>query len=329
VVSGANYQVQSGGSFTGTVSSVAAFNASSNPAATLTVSSGGTIRDVTVLSNGSIDLLGGAAVTALTLQSGAVESVGAGYVQTNPISGASYHVLNSGKVVGTVSAGALVTVSSGGSLSSVTVASGGFINLFGGASLTAVTLQPGATEVVRSGYIQTGAISGVKYTVWQGGVFSGTVSAGATVMVTGLAPISGTYDSTLRGVLSNVVVASGGTISAPVIISGSSITVLSGGILADAPFRVYGTLVGGSIGTPTAQGGAGELILVSGGSISGATIRTGGRLYLGDGGTIAGVTVNSGGIVSIVSGRTNLSGVAVQSGVCSAVAAIATVPSDH
>ena len=314
VVSGANYQVQSGGSFTGTVSSVAAFNISSNPAATLTVSSGGTIRNVTVLSNGSIDLLGGASVTALTLQSGAVESVGAGYVQTGAISGASYQVLNSGKLAGTVSSGALVTVSSGGSLSSVTVASGGFINLFGGASLTSVTLRSGATEIVRSGYTQTGAISGVNYTVSQGGVFSGTVSAGARVLVTGLPPISGSYDSTLRGVLSNVVVASGGTISAPIILSGSSITVLSGGILADANFTIYGTLVGGSIGSINTTGGFQGNLILSGGSISGTTIRAGGGIFLGGAGTIAGVTVSSGGRVTIASGRTNLSGVAVQSG---------------
>lgn len=327
---GVNYQVLSGGSLVGTVSSTnqgILDGRGDGITAMVTVSSGGMLSAVTVVSSASIQLLGGAQVASLTLNTaasgfyvGAIESVGSGYVQTNAmVSGASYQVLNGGAVVGTVGDGARVTVSSGGTASRVTVASGGVINLFGGASLTSVTLQPGASEVVRSGYTQTNAISGINYTLSQGGVFSGTVSAGARVVITGAATVGifalDLYTDISRwgGLGSNVVVASGGYLQGA-IRSGANVTVMPGGSLGGVHF-VYGTLSGGSIGTISNGTSLHYLKLMSGGSISGATIMAGGTIELGGGGTVAGVTVNSAGKIRLSSGRVNLSGLTVQAGV--------------
>ena len=304
-VSGLNYAVGSGGKFNGTVSS----------GATLTVSSGGVVSGAVVAAGGVIQLISGASITALTLNSGAIEQVGQGYVQTGAVSGLNYAVNSGGKFNGTVSSGATLTVSSGGVVSGAVVAVGGVIQLSSGATISNVTVSIG------SGVLQSGVTSRIAYRVDSGGtliVSSGQamdgvgwkVSTGATEVI--LSGATGSLGTNQIG--ATVALGAGVTYRANISANWqvqSGATLVAGNSVAGTTVSSGGTiqLLFGATGAPTLLSGASEQVgsgYIQTGAVSGANYQ------VLSGGTIVG-TVSAGVLVTVSSGGA-VSGAAVASG---------------
>ncbi|GLQ61736.1 Hint domain-containing protein [Gluconobacter cerinus] len=165
------------------------------------------------------------------------------------------------------------------SFSSVSVSSGG---TYGSASIVS-----GGTVVVQSG----------------GSVFNDTVSSGGVLTIS--AGGSGSYISLKAGATFNI-----GTnydnqhMTSLTALSGTTINVLSGGVLSNADAGSQGTIVvnkGGTLRNAIISSGGG---LAVNGTTSNTTVNHGGVMSVASGGTASGGTINAGGSAYFAAGAT-------------------------
>lgn len=165
------------------------------------------------------------------------------------------------------------------SFSSVSVSSGG---TYGSASIVS-----GGTVVVQSG----------------GSVFNDTVSSGGVLTIS--AGGSGSYISLKAGATFNI-----GTnydnqhMTSLTALSGTTINVLSGGVLSNADAGSQGTIVvnkGGTLRNAIISSGGG---LAVNGTTSNTTVNNGGVMSVASGGTASGGTINAGGSAYFAAGAT-------------------------
>jgi len=270
----------------------------------LTVCSGGTANDMTIVLESVLQVDSGGAAYNTDLQSGNSEIIYAGGAGGGGIteSGASLYldggsatlmtVLSGGTLaLGgslrsnlTVSSGALQTVEV---LSGVAVSSGGFIEVLGG------TVESGVTLTVSSGAVVSG------FAVVKGGAATGSGSA------TGVIEVAGSIDGLSVVSAGDLTLLSGGT--------ASGVTVVSGQIEVDAGASAAGTVVssgavafvysGGKTSGDVLSSGGRELVS-SGGVASGLQVLGGGLEYVFASGVVTATTVSSGGKLIVSSGGT-------------------------
>jgi autotransporter passenger strand-loop-strand repeat protein len=262
----------------------------------LTVSGGGVSESVRVTGLGasSVFLLrsdgNGGSDAGLVPASGAVVSAGevlhisAGETLSGVtvLSGGVLEVDAGGAAVGTmVSSGGEELVEPGGTDSAAVISSGGFEDVFGSASATLVL--NGGSQTVEAGGSVTGAVLDGVGLQTVSGVATGTVvSAGDEQLVTSGGAAIGT--TVLSGGL--LVVASGGVASGAVIGSGGEAVVSAGGV-------DRGAVVSG--------GGVEEAF----GSAGGTVVLSGGEQLVEPGGSASGTVISQGGFEEVLGGVTS------------------------
>ena len=174
----------------------------------------------------------------------------------------------------TVSNGGYITVSSGGTARGTTVSNGGSASIYGTASGT--TVSSGGSASIYGTASSTTVSSGGRVDVGGAWLPIGSIAIGTTVS-------SGGY----------IVISDGGTASGTTILSGGSgriyspITSAVSAISADFSMQ----------GISFKSGSIFNITIGEGGSLTGASVSSGGTIYM-SGGTASGTIINSGGIVS-------------------------------
>ena len=228
-----------------------------------------------VLSGGVLNVSAGGWANGVVISSGSIENDAGSTTFTTVLSGGNLFVSSGG-------AGGIIMVSSGGS---ATVLSGGSLNG-----------MPGPTVVVSGGVL--------------------TVSAGGTTTATdfewgGLEVVLGVASTTVLGIGGQAIVSSGGIASSMINYSGA-FDILSGGAAISASlangFYTRGIIAAGGTATGTTNGGN---VTVLGADVS-ATIF--GLEFVSSGGTLSNATVSSGGMVELFAGAAISGGLTLKPG---------------
>jgi autotransporter passenger strand-loop-strand repeat protein len=265
--------------------------------AEIVVLSGGTADNIVVLSSGIEAINFGGAASGTTVSNGGIQ-YDAGTASATTVSSGGAQIVFGSAAGTTVEGGGNQQVTSGGTASGTAVSSGGIQYDAGTASAT--TLSGGGTEIVFGSAASTTILSGATQQVVSGGLASATtISSGGIQYDAGTASATTISNSGTQVVFASAdgtIIDSGGT--QQVVAGGlaSNTTISSGGIQYDAGTASGTVLSGGvqavygSAANTTVDSGGYELV-VSGGSISGATIGTGGTLELGSGASAGSSTI--------------------------------------
>ncbi len=294
------------------------------------VAAGGTAIVTTVSAGGTeIVLAGGQALT--NLFSGGTEIVSAGGTALGDVLHGGQDTVLGLTSATTVSAGAQLIVSAGGTARTFSVqaggsviaaaggtaivtsnstavpglaASGGTILVSSGGTTIGATLSAGGVEIVSSGGFDSASTisSGGTEIVLSGGVAN---AANDTVLAGGTEILSAGFASSSTVSGGSVIVSSGGTFEFAAITAGGSLTVLSG-------VSFVGVNSVGAGGAETVAAGGSELLttLLSGGTATvfgrtiSDTVMSGGSEVVGLGGTSLSAAVGSGGTEIALAGGT-------------------------
>jgi autotransporter passenger strand-loop-strand repeat protein len=279
------------------------------------IGSGAVAIDTLVKDGGFESVLSGGITSSTTVRAGAYELVSSGGTAIDPgvkdggylvlgsggttisaaVSGGGTMIVSAGGVaIDTLSAGAAVLsvtnlITSGQTISGVTVGSSSLLDVGAGGLALATTVIGGGVETVSSG----GTVSGI------------VVSSGATLDVLGggsatstIVDSGGTFIVLAGGTATSFVVSSGGQATVKQVVSDSQV---SSGLVADAVTSVY---------------------VLSGGVTSGTTVASGGTEVVSSLGRDVGTVVSAGGydLISGASVDAVVSGVAmIQGGETSAL----------
>ncbi|MSP02903.1 MAG: hypothetical protein EXR07_17950, partial [Acetobacteraceae bacterium] len=220
----------------------------------------------------------------------------------------------------TLNTGDFALVSSGGTAKSLVLKDGSALDIFSGGTASG-TVMSGGSVYVFSGGVASGTVmsNGFEY-VSSGGVASATVVRGGTVAISAGGTASFTVVSSagseavyggglaIATVLSGGLEAvySGGTASATVVSSGASEFVYSSGLALSVVVSSGGsqTLYPGGIARGTIVRSLGSQVIFTSGTASGTVVSSGGFAVVSKGGSLTSGVVSSGGVAMIFSGGT-------------------------
>jgi autotransporter passenger strand-loop-strand repeat protein len=283
----------------------------------LQVGTSGTVGGATVTSGTELDVLNGGVVSNAIVNSSGnlyVEGVVSGATvsaggNATVLQGGFLEVQAGQTVRGvSVSSGGKLFVLSGGTASNTVVSSGGALDLMGGAIAGGTTIQTGGILITDSGFTETNFVvsSGLMLEVGSAGTASNTtVLSGGVLDLWGGAIVGGTTTISAGGTLivdsgytqNNYTVSSGVILEVAPGGTASNVTVSSGGELLD-----YGGTVNGvtALSGGVFVSGGGTLNVLSGQTVSGASVYGSGTLVVSSGGIASNTTVNDGGHLTVL-----------------------------
>ncbi|MGD7069352.1 Hint domain-containing protein [Acetobacter sp. AAB5] len=308
----------------------------------LFVSSGGTASGVTAEAGGYIHVYNNGAAISSLISGGTLETVGSTSF-TSATAGGNILVSSGGisnndaigpngqeTVWGTANnltlsgGGAHAYLSAGGIGSNWTNEDGGWAGVYDGGTLNGITVDGANTYVdVQGGQVTNATVTNDSILQIESGVTVSVISAssGGAIQVSG----GGTAAQSFIGTSGVMDVASGGTsISATLkepdatlnlsgsasdtTLSAGAVNVYAGGELTDTTVQSgLITLSGGSATVVNATNGSGGIIVDDGGSLTSATLASGGYVHVSAGGTAISDIVTSGGTEYVDNGGSSIS----------------------
>ncbi|MGF1275344.1 Hint domain-containing protein [Acetobacter pasteurianus] len=309
----------------------------------LFVSSGGTANGVTAEAGGYIHIYNNGSATSSLISGGTLETVG-DVSFTSATAGGNILVSSGGisdndtigvngqeTVWGTANnltlsgSGAHAYLSAGGSGANWTNKDGGWVGVYDGATLTSIGVTDSGTFVdVSGGQVTSATVTSGGTLQIERGVTVSVISAisGGNIQVSG----GGTAQQSFIGANSNMDVDSGGISISATLKEPDATLNLSGGtasdtILSAGAVNVYTSatltdttvqsgiinLSGGSATVVNATDGSGGIIVNDSGSLTSATLASGGYVHISAGGTATSDIVSSGGTEYVDNGGSSIS----------------------